>query len=416
MKSLRALLICYYFPPLGGAGIGRPLSLFKYLKEFDIDCDVLTVKSVVYRVYEPEHLESLDISRIHRAGSFDPQRLMYKLGLRKIKGKTIDRSRELSERFFPDPKIGWVRPAERLGRQLLANQEYDVILSTSPPISCHLVARQLARESKIPWIADFRDFWTAYDIERSYSSLSKRSRAHRLLGSIRAESTLATAVNGSVADYLQTDNIIANSYDSKIGSAWRPQSEPDKFLIGLFGSFNELYPVEPLLVVMGKLIEQQPELRGKLGICQVGSVDEGWLNSQLNKYGLSDTCRMHGFLPRTEAIAVASAVSCFYISVPPSGAAHTTGKVFYMLASGRPILAAVPPASELFNLLTATGKNLVFDPSDHDQAVAFLFDLVLRHASGKNEFEVCPEYAQKYSSEMMVGKFAEIIRRTIPGK
>ena len=56
----KVLLICYYFPPLGGAGISRPLSLFKHLPEHGIDCDVLTVEPVTYRIYEPELLDGLD--------------------------------------------------------------------------------------------------------------------------------------------------------------------------------------------------------------------------------------------------------------------------------------------------------------------------------------------------------------------
>ncbi|MCK4574663.1 MAG: glycosyl transferase family 1, partial [candidate division Zixibacteria bacterium] len=66
MTMKRVLLVCYYFPPLGGAGVGRPLSLFRYLPQFGYECDLLTVKPVAYRGYEPELLEGLDQSRIYR--------------------------------------------------------------------------------------------------------------------------------------------------------------------------------------------------------------------------------------------------------------------------------------------------------------------------------------------------------------
>ena len=56
----RILLICYYFPPLGGAGISRPLALFKHLKKFGYECDVLTVKNVAYHFYAPDLLDGLD--------------------------------------------------------------------------------------------------------------------------------------------------------------------------------------------------------------------------------------------------------------------------------------------------------------------------------------------------------------------
>ena len=64
----RVLLICYYFPPLGLGGVGRPLNLFKRLPNHGWECDVLTVKPVLYRAYEPELLDGLDQSRISGRG------------------------------------------------------------------------------------------------------------------------------------------------------------------------------------------------------------------------------------------------------------------------------------------------------------------------------------------------------------
>ncbi len=145
MKA-RVLLVAYYFPPLGMAGVGRPLNLFKHLPSFGYDCDLLTVKPVAYRKYEPELLDGLDLSRIYRAGSFDPQRIMYLLGIRQVNPRTIARGSAVGEKLFPDSKIGWVRPAVRLGKKLHARNQYAAVISTSPPISSHLVGMRLAKE------------------------------------------------------------------------------------------------------------------------------------------------------------------------------------------------------------------------------------------------------------------------------
>jgi len=135
-RRLRALLICYYFPPVGGAGINRPLGMVRHLPENGVDCDVLTVKPIAYCVMEPELLDGLDESRIHRAGSTDPLRLLYLAGVHRLGRGSARRARPASRRLFPDSKIGWVRPAIRLGADLLKSAKYDIIMSTSPPISC----------------------------------------------------------------------------------------------------------------------------------------------------------------------------------------------------------------------------------------------------------------------------------------
>ncbi|MDF1544776.1 MAG: hypothetical protein P1R58_06695 [bacterium] len=413
-KKIRILLICYYFPPLGGAGIGRPLSLFKELGEHGIDCDILTVKPVAYRVYEPEQLTLLDKSRIYRSGSFDPQRLMYLLGMRRIKGKSIERGREISDRFFPDPKVGWVCSAIRYGRQLLTSQKYDLIMSTSPPVSCHLVAQQLSRETTIPWVADFRDYWNAYPVEDCFSNSKLIARGKELIKTIRKEARSVTTVNESIAAYLETDQVISNSYDTDFARLWLRESVPDRFVIGLFGTFNEVYPVRPLFKAVAQLLDQQPQLREIVRIDQIGNTDPNWLDRELEKYGLVDYCIKYGFKSRAEAVILASHASCFYVGVDPEkGAGFSTGKVFYLLASGRPILAAAPPDGELCRLLKKTGNSFCITSTEIESAVKFLHAKIEIFGRGERSFDICPGYAEEYSSQRMTARFATLFNRLL---
>ncbi len=410
----RVLLVCYYFPPMGGAGIGRPLSLFKQLGEYGFDCDILTVKPVTYRVYEPEHLATLDKSKIYRSGSFDPQRFMYLLGVRKIKVGSIERGRDVSDRFFPDPKVGWVQPAVRFGRQLLASQKYDLIMSTSPPVSAHLVAQKLSRETSIPWVADFRDFWNSYPVEECFTDEKLVKKGKALLKSIRSEAKFVTTVNKTIADYLGTEHVIANSYDRDFSRLWLPEVKTNKFVIGLFGTFNEIYPVRPLFKLLSDLFDQHPEVREKIRIEQFGNCDKNWLIRQLEEFGLSDLCLMHGFKPRAEAVKAASDASCFYVGLASDREApFTTGKVYYMLASGRPILAAVPNDGELSQLLKKTGNSLCYDPAHAQPATDFLLQKLQLFEQGDRTFTVCPEYSQEYSSDRMTSDFAALFAKLL---
>ncbi len=115
------LIICYYFPPLGLAGVRRPLALLKKMTALGHSVDILTVKPVTYFVYEPELLKGLDLSRIFRAGSTDPQRIMYLLGKRTITPGGAKSAKGMSPGIFPDSKKGRVRPAIKLGRTLVEN-------------------------------------------------------------------------------------------------------------------------------------------------------------------------------------------------------------------------------------------------------------------------------------------------------
>ncbi|MBV9610272.1 MAG: glycosyltransferase [Acidobacteria bacterium] len=61
----------------------------------------------------------------------------------------------------PDKFWPWYWPAVRAGGDLFKKQSFDLVFSSGPPWTSHLVARKLKSEYKTPWIADFRDAWVS---------------------------------------------------------------------------------------------------------------------------------------------------------------------------------------------------------------------------------------------------------------
>jgi hypothetical protein len=66
---------------------------------------------------------------------------------------------------FPDQQRSWIPAAKSLAARLQAENRFDIVWSTSPPESCHLVAASLAAGG-VPWVADFRDPWADYFLAR----------------------------------------------------------------------------------------------------------------------------------------------------------------------------------------------------------------------------------------------------------
>ena len=405
----RVLLICYYFPPLGGAGIGRTLSLFKELGDFGYDCHVLTVKPVVYRMYEEELLEQLDSSRIFRSGSIDPQRLLYLFGLRKVSSKYADGSRLISKSFFPDSKVGWVKPAIRKGQKLINKNSYDLIVSSSPPVSAHLVARELSEKNNIPWVADWRDYWTSYKPEDLYQDEAHVQKCRTLIASLNSTANMATSVNSSFAKYVGAEKIIPNSFDKDDARLWSDENRIDKFVIGLFGTLSDLTPVRPLFVLLSKLKEQSNDAFEKISLLQIGQVGSDWLDKLVKEYGLAGKIEKRGYLPRQQAIAELNSASLFYLGLSKEhGLGITTGRIYTLLASGRPLLAFAERSSELAGLLKEVPGSFVFDSENISSALQFVKQSIERHDGTQNKICPLPDYAQKYSSSNMVRQFAEL--------
>lgn len=405
----RILLVCYYFPPLGLAGVTRPLNLFKFLPKHGYECHVLTVKPVAYRKYEPELLEGLDKNWIFRSGSRDPQRIMYLMGIREVNPRTIERGRHISETMFPDSKIGWVAPAIRLGIKLHDQHKYRAIISTSPPISAHLVGMGLAKQTGLPWVADFRDLWSTAPIEQSYTNPAMIHKGHKLLEKFQANAGEITAVNQAIASYVGAGHIITNGFDPDIAAYWRPSNAEDPFLVGLLGSYSESFPVEPLLRVLEIIRAEKPDLGKQVGIIQVGNVDTDWLNRQLDVRRLRDACECYGLQPRVRSIQLLSKTSLLYLGVHRDNPAFTSSRVFDMLASGRPLLVYAAPESELGRLVCQCPNSLCFDEKSINSAVDFVTNLIRQHVQGKLEITPIPAYAEPFSWETLSGAMARVL-------
>jgi len=408
----RVLLICYYFPPLGGAGIGRTLSLFKELGDFGYDCHVLTVKPVVYRMYEHELLKQLDSARIFRSGSIDPQRLLYLFGFRKVSTRYADDSRLISKSFFPDSKVGWVKPAIRRGQKLIGKNSYDLILSSSPPVSAHLVAKELSERNKISWIADWRDYWTSFKPEDLYNDQSDVNKRKELVSDLNSAARIVTSVNSASAKYVGAEKIIPNSFDkddARLWSALDKKDKNDKFLIGLFGTLSDLTPVRPLFDLLNQMREQLPNLFEKVSLLQIGQVDSDWLDKQIREYGLVGKIEKRGYLPRRQAIAELNSASLFYLGVSRvHGQGITTGRIYTLLASGRPILAYAREDSELAGLLREVPGSFVFDTGNISSALQFVKQSIEMYGSKENKISPMPEHARNCSSSNMVRQFAKL--------
>lgn len=409
MSGKRVLLISYYFPPLGGAGISRPRAIFRQLTQFGYDCHVLTVKPVLYRVYEPELLEGLDTSKIFRSGSWDPSRIMYLMGARHVSTGTADKSRVITKRFFPDAKAGWIKPAIALGKRLCKKYRYDLIVSTSPPISAHLVAQKCSHVLGIPWAADFQDYWVLEKAEVHFESTKSKQKAKQLLTNIRSSASAVVANNESVGQYVGATSIIPNCYDSELVALWRTPTTRDRFVIGLFGTIAESNPVDPLLKVLDSIKKRRPNLFSKIRVLQVGQVDLRWLAQQLIDYEQQHIFEIRQYQSRKKAIELLSEAALFYFGLSADqGWGITPIRIYTLLASGRPILAYAPAGSEIDKIVAKYKNSFRFDDNAIDKASDFVCRQAERFLKGDLSFNIVPDGVARFSSERMVEKFARL--------
>jgi glycosyltransferase involved in cell wall biosynthesis len=182
-RKLKLLLVAYDFPPVASAGMYRIVGMAKYLQRMGWDITVLTVrKTFVYTSEESLKLIPPGV-RVVRTASFDFRRLARAVEeragaprdaegmdcksnegrVKQFLGRIVNLMLRVIDRLFrfPDIKAGWSMPLFVNAWKLLRNEQFDAVLSSSPPHSLQLPLLVLRIFARFHWVTDFRDPWTA---------------------------------------------------------------------------------------------------------------------------------------------------------------------------------------------------------------------------------------------------------------
>src|SRR5689334_12410124 len=157
-------MLCYFFPPLGGGGVQRSAKFAKYLPSFGWRPLVIAAapnkRNLIEQGRDETLLEELPQTiEVERCRSFELSHLYS--GLTKFRArKALFEVERLIPFLHMDYKLGWAPAALRSARRMIARRAPNVVYTSSPPYSSHLVGLRLKRTLGLPWAADFRDPWT----------------------------------------------------------------------------------------------------------------------------------------------------------------------------------------------------------------------------------------------------------------
>jgi glycosyltransferase involved in cell wall biosynthesis len=188
----RLLLVAYNFPPVGGAGVQRPVKWVKNLRRMGWDVTVLTTENPSVPARDESLLADIpDDVLVIRARTWEPdyrtkQGLVDQSATAGSRG-IVARVRNVVKGIVkqgikltlqPDPQVLWVPNAIRAGRQILREVPHDAILVTAPAYSSFFIGTALKRRSGLPLVLDFRDEW---DMSGRYLENAQRDRVSRMI-------------------------------------------------------------------------------------------------------------------------------------------------------------------------------------------------------------------------------------------
>ena len=435
----RVLIITYYWPPTGGSGVQRWVKFAKYLPSEGW-------QPVIYTPENPEQLavdhslekEIPSEAEIIKTLITEPYELykkfLHKSGHSKeaVEVNPVNaQNKSLAQKvamwirgnlFRPDPRCLWIGPSVRYLKKYLVENPVDLIVSTGPPQSMHMIGLKLAKETGLPWIADFRDPWTKIFYFKHLSMTRATERwHHRMERKVLDNATAVVAVSPLVQQEFQAMTqtpveLITNGYDDcdfPHGKDKGAEGGPDKdFTITHTGLFAADGNPTVLWDVLSEKCSKDENFRKHLKIKLVGKTDIQIIKS-LEDAGLKANLIDMGYQPHNIAIEEQRTASLLILPLrkEPEYKAVLPGKLFEYLASWRPVLGIGQPDGAMSMILNTTKTGVVLDWSDKTSIGRFIDLCWSNHLKGNLTVEDADisQFTRRNLTRRMAELFENII-------
>ena len=425
-SKVKVLIITYYWPPAGGSGVQRWLKFVKYLRDFDIEPIIYTVKNPSYPIIDhslekeiPKNIKTLTLP------IFEP------LSLRSIfggKNKSMSAgfldanptffgkiSQYIRANYFiPDTRKFWIQPSLKFLTKFLNKHHVDVVITTGPPHSMHLIGYELKKRFPVKWISDFRDPWTEIDyfhqLPHTKITISKHFQLEKKV--IKTSDAVIVVSHTMKEKFLQFTNeidLITNGFDDQ--NINFTQALDAKFSITHIGMMNSDRNPTILWQVLEEICDTNFEFKKDLKIKLIGKIDAVVLDD-LNVFD-NDIVECIPYVNHQEVVKYQSSSQILLLCINnvPSAKGIVTGKIFEYLQAKRPILAIGPEEGDAAKIITDTNAGVIID---FDNKVKLKEQLLLLYQKFKNnDLTSDSNGIEPYHRRNLTEQLATVIKRTL---
>jgi len=313
--------------------------------------------------------------------------------------------------FIPDARVGWVKPSVKLLSKYIAENPVDVVITTGPPHSLHLIGMQLQKDLNVKWIADFRDPWTTIHYHKSLRLNKASERKHKALeASVLKAADIITVTSPTTKKEFEmiTETpieVITNGYDISGKIDFEMDS---KFSISHIGSLLSERNPEFLWKVLAEICREDTSFKNDLQLKFAGAVSEE-VKQSLENFQLIKNCEFLGYVSHSEALRLQHKSQVLLLVEINSAETRAIipGKLFEYLAAKRPIIALGPKESDIEGIINETKSGKFFSYWDDDELKTEILQLYKDFKKG--ELKVASEGIEKYSRRELTRQMASLI-------
>jgi glycosyltransferase involved in cell wall biosynthesis len=429
----KLLFHSYHFPPIGGSGAQRPLKMVRHLADLGYESIVVTGGGATTDRWAPEDATLLS--------EVPPQ----------LEIKRVPAGDE------PEDSTGWRRSAERwLGLRepwsswwtdssfragLEAGADVDLIYVWMQPYVSAETGAALSRALDTPWVADLGDPWALDEMMIYPTGLHRRRAVTQMRTLLGTAAAIVMSTRQAVERLLEECPELAdrpvvaipNGFDAADFTAAPAPRTDGKFRIVHTGYLH---------TALGQQHERRRALRQALR-SSIGGVDiltrsHVHLVEAINRLiarepGLADVLELHlagvtsaadqevanrcpvatlhGYMTHAESIELMQTAELLFLPMqnlrPGVRATIVPGKTYEYLASGTPILAAVPEG-DARDILQEAGNAILTEPDDVDAIADAILGALARFRAGLPLQRPAAEVVDRFEYRKLAGELAGV--------
>src|SRR5215212_4237643 len=333
---MKVLLVTMYFPPAGGGGVQRPLKFATHLPELGVETHVLAPDDPKW-IHRDDELMPPTLAWVHRARYIGPKGRKPAEELHGTRGlERFTRQAQLAGRrlLVPDENVSWNLTAIPAAIRIARSEGIDVVVTTSPPSSVHLIGAAVKRTLGVPWVADLRDSLVANPHRRAENVLvrAKEQGEHVIARLVAGSADAIVGVSEAIVDEVRERqpggpvHHIANGADFD-DFAGLEYTRGERFRITHTGSFFGKRDPRPLLTALARVDDVVARFVGDFR-----SADREWAET----LELGDRLDLIPYAPRRRALELQRDSEALLLLIPEAagrGRGILSGKVFEYLAA-----------------------------------------------------------------------------------
>lgn len=388
------------------------MGFVRYLREFGWQPTILTANPRAYERVSEDRLKDIPPGvDVIRAFALDTGRHLA-IGTRY--------SRLLA---LPDRWVSWMLGAVPAGLNMIRNLRPDVIFSTYPIASAHLIGLTLRKLTGVPWVADFRDPMT----DGSYPPDPKVRRAYQWIErkTVENASRMTVTTPGTAAMYagrfpkLPAGRIvqIENGYEEESFSSYRDLSSSPIRSSGRLTLLHSglMYPSErdprPFMKALQEVARETTGFSEKVRIVLRAPGHENYLGNLISQFQVGNMVEIAPPIPYQAALQEMLNADGLLIFQATNCNHQIPAKVYEYLRARRPILAITDPNGDTANTLRGAGIDTITKLDSSDDIKRDLVSFVGRLTSGNAPLaseETITRFSRKWRAKELANLFDEL--------